>query len=886
MEPTRDRAEQQTEERTATSALRLVNREIAETGTEYWISALERVGLFPNYTLLDDSVTLDVAMSWFNPDTQQYEHEPVSYQRGSAIALRDFAPGATFYAHGYAVRIDSVDLGPDAQEVRTWVFCPQCGYGKDLTASGVEETITSCPRCGAEGIGDSGNRMEVVEFTKASANVNRDSARISDSSDERVRASFTTVLTADIDAARIASQWFVDGSEFGAKLVNGMTLRWLNLGRRTEQGSRRMIAGGECVAPLFRVCEGCGHIDTHARANTRTEHAPWCQYRDEPEEHNRAIALSRTMATQGVLMPLPWSITTGDEFAIPSLAAAVLMGLRTEFGGSPDHIGVAVVADPTTPGETTLPALLLHDQVPGGTGYLAKLANAEDVWRMLYSAWKTLHECECQNEGRLACHRCLLPYATAWEVPHVSRMSAERHLRELLTGSFDGPDPTEEMGWSVSDVPSSVDRGDESFLEQRFRLEVCARLEGVATIRDVPGPTGNVMSLSAGDRLFRIRPQVDAPGSRPDFELIGSGAPQIEIFTDGLRYHASPEHNRVADDAGKRGALRLDGRWVLAVTMKDCHDEANRRAGAAAVERPVWLKEQLTGLLRIQFGFSQDAVDALTGGPFALLSYVVSGGSLEDLRRFGDAVPAYFMVDGENCPGLRVYVEPGEPLQEVAAELICGQPAVPSQSSGTFWWRRDEVGVLVDAADPAHMRICVVLDDRAATLESETFADSWREWLRLSNALIARQSDGTDVVTVTSVQTSLELAAAFREQPGEPVETRSGSVPGVLSGARVDITVPEPATRPELSGEWQVVLENVDKSIVPLVRDLAATGVPLPDWGEEIAGVPTELSWSSARIAVVVEPEGGDAEALQHEGWRLVSAEVEAIIAAVRGTDG
>ena len=39
---------------------------------EYWISVLERYGVLPNYTLLDDAVTLDVGVTWIDPDTNEY----------------------------------------------------------------------------------------------------------------------------------------------------------------------------------------------------------------------------------------------------------------------------------------------------------------------------------------------------------------------------------------------------------------------------------------------------------------------------------------------------------------------------------------------------------------------------------------------------------------------------------------------------------------------------------------------------------------------------------------------------------------------------------------------------------------------------------------------
>ncbi|MEK8226467.1 hypothetical protein NKG05_10910 [Oerskovia sp. M15] len=79
--------------RTAYAALHLTRGQLASLRGEYWVSVLEEFGLFPNYTLLDDSVSLEVAVSWMDPDTQTYQYEPLVLERGSAQALRDFAPG-------------------------------------------------------------------------------------------------------------------------------------------------------------------------------------------------------------------------------------------------------------------------------------------------------------------------------------------------------------------------------------------------------------------------------------------------------------------------------------------------------------------------------------------------------------------------------------------------------------------------------------------------------------------------------------------------------------------------------------------------------------------------------------------------------------------------
>ncbi len=70
----------------------------------YWIGVLEDYGLLPNYMLLDDSVSLDVALSWLDPETQQYDSLATTHKRRSAVALHEFAPGATFYAGGWRSR--------------------------------------------------------------------------------------------------------------------------------------------------------------------------------------------------------------------------------------------------------------------------------------------------------------------------------------------------------------------------------------------------------------------------------------------------------------------------------------------------------------------------------------------------------------------------------------------------------------------------------------------------------------------------------------------------------------------------------------------------------------------------------------------------------------
>jgi pimeloyl-ACP methyl ester carboxylesterase len=60
-------------------------------------------------------------------------------------------------------------------------------------------------------------------------------------------------------------------------------------------------------------------------------------------------------------------------------------------------------------------------------------------------------------------------------------------------------------------------------------------------------------------------------GSRPDVHLkrLDAAAPEVVVFLDGFKYHASVEYNRLADDADKRARLRAHDYIVLGITWED-----------------------------------------------------------------------------------------------------------------------------------------------------------------------------------------------------------------------------------------------------------------------------------------------------------------------------
>ena len=811
---------------------RMLEAQIGAAHGDFWISALERIGLLPNYSLVDDSVQLDVTMSWIDSDTGEYHSEAADYSRASANALRDFAPGASFYVGGHQIDIDAVEVGHDGSAIRTVRLCPHCGYSHDG-----DDTPTTCPRCGKSGINDVGQKFETIELTRVSAFVRRDESRIDDSNDERVRAGFSIVTAADVDPQTVQDRWYTTGG-LGVAYLKGMDVRWYNLGPRRHTAGEITIAGNRLAGPRFRICEACGHLDRTGLANKRDEHRPWCKHRHSHEEHTRSVLLTRKLTTEGVVLTLPQGIAFGDDvFAVPSLTAAVLLGLRENYGGAPDHLDVAFIKDPLLDNRD---ALLLHDLVPGGTGYLAELADPRELWQVLTGALERVKRCACADEGRLSCHRCLLPFAAPHNREVTSRVAAERHLRTLL--GIDGGEPPLVPSWKITEAPPAPDPTGESWLEERFRaafLRLAAKLGG--TVKQTPSISGsNIITVSLGSRTFRLRPQVHVANSKPDFVLSSEGLPDVAIFTDGWQFHASPKCNNISDDAAKRRILRQSGTLVLAITAQDL---ALDEAGDAATA-PSWFKAPLVQRLNAEPAMQHTAAarEALLGGPLAFLAGWMQQPDPDNLARFARAAAFSVFASG---------AAPADgPVDELAVGLLSGT------EGQTRVLRQGSLAVAVGVPAPGSVRLAAVLDD-TVNLNAAEAKEAWREWLQLANVLALLPAS----------------IAAFEARSAATIT--AAPVMDIVHGG-VDV-----------GAEWQPIVEELageSASLLSLIAALSEAGVAAPDGevGYELDGVPFELVWTSEKIAVQLDPTPG----VEADGWRILAPDAAVIAAAWKERSG
>lgn len=825
--------------RAAQAADRMLRSQLQTLTSDYWIGALERFGLLPNYTLLDDSVRLDAAVSWIDPDTSQWHDDTYSYDRGAAVAIHELAPGSFFYAQGLEIPVDAVDLGPSGEAVEEWIFCPSCGFG----ARSADGVVTECPRCHGKGIGDAAQKMPVVELTTVSAIARRDEAVIGDSSDDRRRTAFTVRIAADLDPTGIVRRWYDQGGGLGVTYSRDLVIRWLNLGKRSGAGPTRLIAGDEVAAPLFRVCDTCGQLDSQAGGNNRRDHRPWCPRRDGPAEHTTTLALSRTLVTQGVFLRLPPALTLGDGLVVPSLSAAIMLGLREVMGGDPDHLRVVAVTEPVGDDEGTAEALLLHDTVPGGTGYLAELADPARLREVLTAAWTLVRDCECRGEQRAACHRCLLPFVRG--ATTVARASAEQALARLL-GVSDGVAPA---SFDITEEDPGVHLG-ESVIEQLFRKRFIERAEALGgRIKEIPGDWGNKVQVSfPGDaRIWMLRPQVPLGPTTPDFvlEQHGGGAEPVAIYTDGRAFHAVVGFNRLADDAKKRDAARALGYRVIAVTWADLHGKA---------VDPSWLQKAWAEKVGPVYGLPQAQLAKLTEDPLTTLMAWMQKPVDEAKRRDALARALPMMTK----PRGRAFAFGNVSGAEVAARVFAD--GLPAAAGNAPDWAVED-GPLVSTtrvlAQGANEYV-LALDDSDAALGSLDFERAWLLWLHLSNVVGWRQDlSGVKITTRSRL-------------------TVAGTIPVTTSQT----------TTAALPPEWAVLAaQPASPAELAMLQRLAATGVAVPVVGYETAdGIPLNFAWVEHKAAIGFDLAEDDLVDLRTAGWTLIdpdSSDFDADIAAL-----
>lgn len=856
---------------------RALSRLHAKMSGEYALSGLEELGLLPNYNLLDDGTVLDVALWWTSEDEGGGEDHRIaeySYTRGSMTALSELAPGAVFYVAGQRIRVDAVDVGPQQQPLwRPWRLCPECGWGTDA----VSPPPSSCPRCASVRVADTGAVHQLLSLQRVSAVQSRDDALIDDDQEDRQRVGFTLVTQVDADPGEVVSAWKLAGVAFGAEYLRSALVRRINVGPAGRPGPAVRIGGPTVQASHFHTCSYCGVVEgTQVNPRGGIRHRGWCATRRGEAERWEPLLLHHDLRTQAVRLLLPVSMLHVDE-QLASFTGALLLGLREDFGGDPQHLRIVAAEQPAGPGATRR-FLILHDTVPGGTGYLDRVGDPARMREILEKARRVLADCPCGQEGRLACHRCLLGVAEPSQVGLMRRSLALLLLNQLLDN------------WEVEEIKTvtevDISGVRHSEMEIRFRelVKRWAREHAGDGEKDGGGrvevtsravPRGEeieltLLSPSPGGRAvaWRMTPQEDVASggvlTRPDYLLTRlDGTPaRIAVYLDGFAYHASIEHNGTADDALKRGVLREDGYlvWNLFWDDLDCFERWLDGDGDPSDHA---LVDTVTQNRIREISLNLPGVEIAWANPVRFL-----------LAFLGDPDAPRWTVAAEGAaqalliaPGTQVHIAP-EALRE--AWRLLSEGAIPSGDGGTVILNRTasrhgcRLYAMADVRDPGlfvnALGILAMLDDRPEVVGTPEHKQRWVDWLHWANLaqFLLRTTRGGPAPRRRVLFVTRQAAPGWESEWELATQALTGSAPPVQPEA-------------ELTADWKVVADLTDPRIHPLLRAVAAASVAVPEPGREVGeqAWQVELAWPEQRVAVAIDDVPARDAWLASNGWQF-----------------
>ncbi|MFJ6981812.1 MULTISPECIES: DEAD/DEAH box helicase [unclassified Streptomyces] len=444
-------------------------QEFAQAGAQAF---LVEWGLLPNYSLVEDGVRLEAALTRKEParrargtagadagkaPVSQWRTETRTYTRPSESALTELAPGNSYYVLGYRHTIDGFDLGPRPKEdeedprsaVVAWRVCRECGHVRTKNA---EADKSACPRCAGPGIGGKAALHHVIVPHKVTSRDKREDARIIDDRDSRNQHYYSTVTAVDIDPAAVKESWRHSGATFGVDHVREAVIRRFNLGpAKLSRRPDTFFAGTEVTITPFVLCPLCGGATDHEPGHVPVQeelseslagrpelahHRPWCPTRRRGravQSQDRRVITATEHRTEALRILLPAATLHVPE-RLASFSAALHLGLALRYGGDPAHIRSTSSTEPDRESGLTRNYLVLYDSLPGGTGYLQRLVEGvgEEFRAVLAAAQEYLRDCPCQDGSRRACHLCLLGYAPEREYPLLDRREALWMLDDVL----------------------------------------------------------------------------------------------------------------------------------------------------------------------------------------------------------------------------------------------------------------------------------------------------------------------------------------------------------------------------------------------------------------------------------------------------------------------
>jgi DEAD/DEAH box helicase domain-containing protein len=848
-------------------------RERRRLGEKHPLNVLTDAGVLPNYAFPEPGVALRADLYVRKEQAAEVESptKPLQYDylRPASAALREFAPFNTFYAEGHRVHIQRIDVGTRAQSlVEQFRLCPDCHYAVSATAP--EAKLPTCPRCEGHGYADAGQLQEVVSFRQAWSSDELMQASAADDGDERDSERYQVVDIVHLPGhdSGNARRALTEDGPLGYEYLSSASLLSFNWGRMRDVGDERKVAGRSLSQRGFLVCQDCGMVQDPLRPPKQGQpnrHTPFCAFRrgTVKDEALRTVVLARATTSEALrwLVPAsPW----GLEVSEATLKALLQLVFRLRFGGRAGHLRFTQMSEPT--GDERLRFVVVYDDVPGGTGFLADLwSQPDELFSMFEQAQEMLSRCACVD----GCYRCLYAFQSANAIDAISRRLALTQCQALIAARTHlQPCPTLSR--------TRVEATGESELERKFiaalQLSLEERPDWKLTRMHWQGRVE--WRISSPSYRYRLIPQRDlglAEGvsvlCRPDYLLepvepmvtdaarTGRTPYALAIFCDGFAYHAQPHDacSRLGDDVDKRSAILASPRhrvWSLGWKDLEEHRTDQPFRDGLLLEIPPSIAAKGKGLLK------GDLLTWQSNPITQLIEYLEDPNPARWAQRAVLALMAVAQTTGAAVLGH------DDAWHALAHAVARSQGTVPGEVRVPF----ATLAVRGKSKQTLQARLRL-WDDRNERGE-EGFEASWRAFLHAANVLQFAPG-GLELLDTEWI--ALGKAPTSERPPGSERPLHASAPPG---------------------SAWAEVRALFD-DVEPLLVALEAAGctVPESEWCEQNAHGEiireADFFWDHERVVLRYDLQAHEREAWESQGFVAFDMDTcaerpDALIAALR----
>lgn len=846
---------------------------LQELGKKNIFNFLSDEGLLPNYAFPEAGIILRAILYRKEADQatqtagkKKYEKMVYEYSRSASSAISEFAPNNSFYVDGHKLTIDQVDL--TTAQTAKWRLCPNCSHAQ------IEETgknTSACPQCGSPAWADAGQVRTMLKVQVVYSNMDYTKSLINDETEERSNVFYCKQLLVDVDEDHdISSAYRMDNEEFpfGYEFVRKATLREINFGESDMTGEKLSVCGVEDVRKGFRICKYCGKIQSeHGKSN----HSFACKTRKmtsmmQADAYEECLFLYREFNTEILRLLVPATTMDSSMVKMESFVAAFMLGMK-EYFGNVDHLRATVSEVPITDADYRKQYLVVYDSVPGGTGYLKQLMHEKNALIEIFEkALHVMENCSCKDDPQKdGCYHCLFAYRQSQQIGNISRSTAIRILKSILSGK----DNVQKIN-KINDIP--VNPLFDSELEQRF-MEAVRTKVGAANVSDTIRNGRHSYYVKMDDVAWEIEPQVllDAADGvkvacKPDFMFWPVSAPNhkpVAVFTDGFLYHK----DIVADDTVKREAIRRSGNYrVWSLSFRDVQNVFVPQGDYATAT--LESEKMPYGKVMYQNIVKKAGVDVIEPAKMSAFDLLIAYLKLPDAEKvFERQAYAYSLSLLEpklinNSLAFNNWKTIMDAVNE-QTHFTNTDFVFPGTAYGSWIPRNSNAhsafhaGIIAtELKKDGAVAVCAVLSD-----EKDKRTDKYEaEWNGLWQFYNVMQFAREFIAVSSTGMTQMDYLAL-----------------PVIFNSDIDIATSADTVG---NGAWEAIREllfdDESKAFVDTVKRLA---IPVPsedDIGYEVEGddgevvATVEIAWPDNKIGFITEEQIGDKEKLETMGWKII----------------